>query len=153
MKKFRKSFVYIKILKRNLSLNQFIIVCIIIINVIIVPNKRKRRKKSTQEPPVTSAVDISFTSVSAQQSSNGSSISSSNGGDESSSVSSFDDCPLDNDTSSLGYTQEEQEDLTRLILEDDLNEYLNQQLFKRLLESVLSLASIQHQINLDDGGK
>jgi hypothetical protein len=115
--------------------------------------KMKKSKKSTQENPSTAAVDISSPSVSAQQGSNGSSIGSGNGGDESSSVSSFDDYLLDNDTSSSGYTQEEQEELTRLILEDDLNEHLNQQLLKGILESVSPLARIQHQINLDDGDK
>ena len=73
----------------------------------------------------TTAVDISSSaSVPPLQGSNGSSIGSGIGGDESSSVSSVDDYLLDNDTSSSGYTQEEQDELAHIITEDDLNELL-----------------------------
>ena len=114
--------------------------------------KNKKSKKLADDKSKSLPMDISSsTSVSAAQGSNGSSIGSGHGEDESSSASSFDDYLLDNETSSSGYTQEEQEELTRLILEEDLDEHLNQQLLKGIFESVSPLAGIQHQINLDDG--
>jgi hypothetical protein len=96
----------------------------------------------------TTAVDIPSSnpslpvSVPPQHGSNGSSIGSGIGGDESSSVSSFDDYLLDNDTSSSGYTQEEQEELTRLIFEDDFN----QQLLEGLFDNLSPLARLHHQL-------
>ncbi|CAF4727248.1 unnamed protein product, partial [Rotaria socialis] len=98
--------------------------------------------------PATTAVDIpssnssSLAPVPLQQGSNGSSVGSGIGGDESSSVSSVDDYLLDNDTSSSGYTLEDQEELTRLMLEEDLNE----QLLASILDSVSPLARIQREI-------
>jgi hypothetical protein len=109
--------------------------------------KIKKSKKSTQENSTTPVDITSSTTLSAQQGSNGSSIGSGNGGDESSSISSFDDYLLDNHSSSSGYTQEEQEELTRLILEEDLNE----QLLEGILESVSPFGNLEHQIDLDDG--
>ena len=97
---------------------------------------------------MTTAVNIpsSYTSSSTpmppQQGSNGSSLGSGIGGDESSSVSSVDDYLLDNVTSSSGYTQEEQEELVRLIMEDDFNE----ELLKNILHNVPSIAKIHHEI-------
>lgn len=114
--------------------------------------KNKKSKKLSDDNSTSIPMDItSSTSVSAPQGSNGSSIGSGHGEDESSSASSFDDYLLDNDISSSGYTQEEQEELTRMILEDDFEEHFNQQLLKGIFESVSPLARIQHQINLDDG--
>jgi hypothetical protein len=80
--------------------------------------------------------------VPPEQGSNGSSIGSGTGGDESSSVSSVDDYLLDHETSSSGYTQEEQEELARLFTEEDLNELL----LEGILDSVSPIARIQHQI-------
>jgi len=100
--------------------------------------KSKKTKKSPQDNPTTTTTT---TTVPPQQGSNGSSIGSGNGGDESSSISSFDDYLLDNDISSTGYTQEEQDELTRF-LEDDLKE----QLLEGLFDSVSPITTIQHQI-------
>ncbi|CAF3466512.1 unnamed protein product [Rotaria sp. Silwood1] len=113
--------------------------------------KTKKLQTSTQDntnSSVTTAVDIpssnnsSSTGAPSHQGSNGSSIGSGIGGDESSSVSSVDDYLLDNDTSSSGYTLEDQEELTRLMLEEDLNE----QLLASILDSVSPLARIQREI-------
>lgn len=98
---------------------------------------------------VTTAVDIPSSNSSSsvpippQQGSNGSSVGSGIGCEESSSVSSVDDYLLDNDTSSSGYTLEEQEEFARLMLEEDLNE----QLLASILDSVSPLARIQREIH------
>ncbi|CAF4028576.1 unnamed protein product, partial [Rotaria magnacalcarata] len=113
--------------------------------------KPKQLPASSQEntnSAVTTAVDIpssnssSLAPVPLQQGSNGSSVGSGIGGDESSSVSSVDDYLLDNDISSSGYTLEDQEEFTRLMLEEDLNE----QLLASILDSVSPLARIQREI-------
>ena len=102
---------------------------------------------------MTTAVDIltsdtsSSVPVPSQQGSNGSSLGLNIGGDESSSVSSVDDYLLDNDTSSSSYTQEE---LARLIMEDDFNEELlkdlNEELLKDFNEELLKDISILHSV-------
>jgi len=102
-------------------------------------SKRKLRSTTTTMSP---AVDIPSTTTTSltsaaneeiEQSSNGSSIGSELGGEEFSSVSSMDDNLLDHETSSSGYTQEEQEELANLIFnDDDMNEFL----FQEILSSV-----------------
>ena len=119
-----------------------------------VKTKKKRCKKQQHSPEPTSnitaeetstAVDIpSSADVPGEQGSNGSSVGSGLAGDEFSSASSMDDQLLDNDTSSSGYTQEEQEELARLIFnDDDMNEYLLQE----ILNSVTPYGRIQPQID------
>lgn len=106
--------------------------------------------EETINSSTSTAVDIPMSTnssstdgVPAEHSSNGSSVGSGLAGDEFSSASSIDDQLLDNDTSSSGYTQEEQEELARLIFnDDDMNEYLLQE----ILNSVSPYGRIQQQI-------
>ncbi|CAF0737080.1 unnamed protein product [Adineta steineri] len=113
--------------------------------------KSKQLQTSTEDntnSSSTTAVDIPTSNVTLsapvppEQGSNGSSIGSGIGGDESSSVSSVDDYLLDNETSSSGYTQEEQEDFDPLFTEEDLNELL----LEGLLDGISPLAKMHHEI-------
>ncbi len=115
-------------------------------NQIKIKKKKKSKKVKKNKKLTITALDIPSSnpssSVPPQQGSNGSSIGSGIGGDESSSVSSVDDYLIDNDTSSSGYTQEEQEELANLITEEDLNELL----LESILDSVSPMARIRREI-------